>query len=427
MVDITKAEALGGSCPITFSDAETRKCPFPTYHKLRAESPVYHDPVTGNYVLTRYKDVRRAVLNIKTLSNRTGVVATRVSSVSEQVDQIFRETGWLPMDTLVTNDPPGHRTYRVLVDKVFTSSKVASLEPMIEAAVSKLIASFNTDQEIDLFVRFAMRLPIIVFAEILGVEDSDVEKFKHWSDILLESSNPVLDPARELEITVGITELQRYLAQNIERVRLAPDDSLLSTLVHADVNGRLMEMRELIAVLQLLFVAGGETTANAIAGGVKLLIDRPELVPEIRDNPASLAAFVEETLRIMAPAATMFRRATQNIEIGGVPIPEGAIIETRFGAANLDPDIFPDPETVNLDRHNAKAHLTFGAGIHVCIGNQLARGELRLAFKALVDELENFRASRGAESFAYTSTYVAFGLTELWVRADRRAPTSSKS
>ena len=116
----------------------------------------------------------------------------------------------------------------------------------------------------------------------------------------------------------------------------------------------------------------------------------------------------------------MFRRATQDIEISGIPIPEGAIIETRFGAANLDPSVFAHPETVDLTRPNGRAHLTFGAGIHVCIGNQLARGELRLAFKALVDRLDGFRPSRGAASFAYTSTYVAYGLTELWIGFDRR-------
>ena len=153
---------------------------------------------------------------------------------------------------------------------------------------------------------------------------------------------------------------------------------------------------------------------------MKLLIERPELAEQIRTDPSSLDSFVEETLRIMAPATTMFRRATADMEIGGVSIPAGSIIETRFGAANLDPAIFPDPETVDLKRPNSKSHMTFGAGIHVCIGNQLARAEMRLAFKALVDRLTNFRLTRGEDSYAWTSTYVAYGLTQLWMRFDRR-------
>lgn len=408
------------ACPISFSDPELRKCPFPAYHQLRSEHPVYKDPVSGNFILTRYDDVRKAVLNTKTLSNRTGVVLTRSSSVSDEVDRMFRETGWLPMDTLVTNDPPQHRTYRALVDKAFVPARVVALEPQIEAAVDNLIDAFIDAEEVDFFAAFAMKLPIVVFTDILGVTERDIDTFKHWSDVALESSNPVLPPERELEIVPIVTELQRYLARNVERVRAAPDDSLLSTLVHAEIDGRSLDMQELVNILFLLFIAGGETTANAIAGGMKLLIENPGLAVQIRDDPAKMAAFVEETLRIMAPATTMFRRATDDIEIGGVGIPKDAIIETRFGAANLDPTVFPEPEQVDLNRANGRAHLTFGAGIHMCIGNQLARGELRLAFTALVNRLENFRPSRGEDSYAYTSTYVAYGLTELWLAFDRR-------
>jgi cytochrome P450 len=214
--------------------------------------------------------------------------------------------------------------------------------------------------------------------------------------------------------------LQQYLAKNVERVRATPDDSLLSTLVHASVDGRSLDMRELISILWLLFLAGGETTANAIAGGMAILIERPELVEEIRTDDAKLDAFVEEVLRIKAPATTMFRRATEDMEIDGVAIPKNGIIETRFGAANLDPEVFPDPEVADLNRENSRAHLTFGAGIHMCIGNQLARGEMRASFKQLVDRMHNFRPSRGEDSYSYTTTYVAYGLTKLWLKFDRR-------
>jgi cytochrome P450 len=413
-------KAAEGKCPITFSDPETRKCPFPAYHSLRAEHPVYKDPVSGHFVLTRYEDVRKAVMNNKTLSCKTGVIQTRQSSVSEEVDRIFRETGYLPMDTLVTNDPPSHKTYRALVDKAFTRAKVLSLEPGIEEAANELIDRFIDKGEVEFFDSFSMRLPLMVFTGLLGVTDRDIDKFKRWNDVSLETSNPVLDPQRELEIVPQVTELHRYLAKNVERVRATPDDSLLCTLVHAEIDGRTLDMRELISILFLLFLAGGETTANAIAGGMKLLIDRPELADEIRNDDAKLDAFVEETLRIMAPATVMFRRATADMEVGGVPIPEGSILETRFGAANLDPSMFTDPEAVDLERSNMRSHLTFGAGIHMCIGNQLARGEMRIAFKALVTRMKNFRAARGEDSYDYTTTYVAFGLKRLDLAFDKR-------
>lgn len=418
-VDGELVMTAGGVEGITFSDPETRRCPFPTYHKLRAESPVYRDPVSGNYVLTRYEDVRRAVLN-KTLSAKTGVIQTRKSSVSDQVDRMYEEEGYLPVDTLVTNDPPSHRHFRTLVDKAFTRDKVAGLDPQIEASVTELIDAFIDEPEVEFFERFAMPLPMTVFTDILGTTDRDLPKFKRWTEVSMESSNPSLAPERELEIVPQVIELQRYLALNAERVRAAPDDSLLSTIANAQVDGRELTMQELVSILWLLFLAGGETTANALSGGVKLLIERPELADEIREDPAKMDAFVEETLRIMAPATVMFRRATEPLTIGDVAIPADAIIETRFGAANLDPEMFPDPETVDLGRPNGRAHLTFGAGIHMCIGNQLARGELRAAFGQLVRRAKNFRASRGEASYEYTTTYVAYGLTKLWLGFDKR-------
>lgn len=406
--------------PITFTDPEMRRCPFPAYHKLREEEPVYIDPVSGNYILTRYKDVRKAAMDVKTLSCKTGVALTRKTAISDQVNRMFEEQSYLPMDTLVTNDPPDHRMFRTLVDKVFTRAKVEGLEVQIERNVEEAIDRFIDKDEVDFFDAFAMRLPMTVFAEILGVTDRDIDKFKRWSDASMETSNPTLAPERELQLIPLIIEMQQYLAKNVERVRQAPDDSLLSTLVHAETDGRVLDMRELVNVLRLLFVAGGETTANAIAGGMAILIERPELCDEIRQDPVKLDMFVEEVLRIKAPATTMFRRATSEFKIGDAVIPEGSIIETRYGAANTDPDIFPDPERVDLNRHNARAHLTFGIGIHMCIGNQLARSELRTSFKQLVDRLHNFRASRGHESYSYTTTYVAYGLTKLWLSFDRR-------
>ena len=408
-------------CPITFTDPETRRCPFPAYHQLRAEQPVYKDPVSGNYVLTRYQDVRKAAMNTKTLSCKTGVIQTRKSAISDKVNAMFEEQGWLPIDTLVTNDPPSHKMYRSLVDKAFTRDKVQLLEPQIEKAVTALIDGFIGKAEIDFFDEFAMRLPLTVFTEILGVADRDIDKFKRWNDRSLETSNPALAPERELELVPSVIELQQYLAKNVERVRAAPDDSLLSTIANAEVeDGRKLNMQELVSILWLLFLGGGETTANALAGGMQALIERPELADEIRNDDKKLDTFVEEILRIKAPATTMFRRATEDMEIGGVAIPEGSIIETRYGAANLDPEVFPDPETVDLDRENSKAHLTFGAGIHMCIGNQLARGELRESFRQLVARMHNFRVTRGEDSFDYTTTYVAYGLTKLWMAFDVR-------
>jgi cytochrome P450 len=247
-----------------------------------------------------------------------------------------------------------------------------------------------------------------------------MDRFKLWSDVSVESQDPTMSYERELESAHILTDMQQYMATAIERLRKDPDGMLLSRLVHAEVDGRQLDLRELMSILQQLLVAGNETTTTTLAAGMKLMIDHPELVAQLRAEPTLMGAFVEETLRIMAPIQTMFRRATEDVEIRGVTIPAGALVEVRFGAGNRDPEVYERPACPELGRTNAGSHLTFGAGRHLCIGNQLARGELRLAFSALIERLQNFRPSRGEASFAYTRLYISYGLTTLWMNFDRR-------
>jgi cytochrome P450 len=151
-----------------------------------------------------------------------------------------------------------------------------------------------------------------------------------------------------------------------------------------------------------------------------LLIDNPALLTQLRTEPELMRTFVEEALRVMTPIQTMFRRASDDVEIRGVTIPKGSWVEVRFGAANCDPANYSAPSCADLHRANAGTHLAFRVGAHLCIGNQLARGELRLAFKALTDRMDNFRPSRGEESYAYTPLYISYGLTKLWMAFDKR-------
>lgn len=403
--------------PISFTDREVYACPFPSYDRLREEQPVYLDPKSGHYILTRYDDVRKALLKVSALSNNTGVMGDRWAP---EANALFEAHGWLPMNTLVSNDPPGHRTYRTLVDKVFTTQKVAGLEPRIQQIIDGLIDDFAGCAEIDFLEAFAVRLPMYVIAEQLGVASEDRLKFKRWSDVALESVNPVLTPEQQTSLAHEIIEMQRYMAVQVERVRAEPDDLLLSRLVNLETDGRRLDMRELQSLILQILVAGNETTTTTLALGMKTLIERPELVEEIYRNPERAGAFVEETLRVTAPLQTLFRRAVVDVEIGGVTIPAGAMVEVRFGAANRDPQQFACPAHVDLDRSNSASHLSFGAGIHMCIGNQLARGELRLAFETLTRRLSGMRMARGDDSVRWIDNYTAYGPNQLWMAFDVR-------
>jgi cytochrome P450 len=401
----------------SFADPEVQKCPFPVYDALRDEQPVYRDPVTGNYVLTRYDDIRKVLLNPATFSSRTGVLGDRWAP---EAKKLFEEQGWLPMDTLVSNDPPEHRRFRTLVDKVFTATKVASLEPRISEIIEELIDAFPEDDEIDFIEAFAVPLPMYVIAEQLGVSRDDRDRFKTWSDATVETTDPTVTPERQVELAHIWIDMQLYMARQIERVRAEPDGMLLSQLANLESEGRRLTMRELQSLLMQILVAGNETTTTTLASCMKLLIEQPELVEKLHADPDRARMLAEETLRTAAPLQTLFRRAQQEVTISDVVIPAGATVEVRFGAANRDPRQFECPAQVDLDRKNATSHLAFGAGIHTCVGNQLARGELRLALQALTRRLTNFRYSRGDRSIVPLEGYTPYGPHTLWMSFDRR-------
>jgi cytochrome P450 len=406
-----------GSPAVSFADPNVQRCPFPAYAQLREERPVYHDPITGTYVLTRHEDVRRALLNVKALRNDTGLTST---TNDPAVNAVFQEKGWLPLDTLVSNDPPDHRFYRALVDKVFTTARVSALEPRIEEIANELIDAFENRSEVDFVEVFAIKLPMTVIAEQLGVPSEHMDRFKIWSDVSNESVNPVIATSRGIEIAHILVEMQNYLALEIERVWSKPSGTLISNLANKDVEGRRLNMRELLSIIHQILVAGNETTTTTLASGMRILIERPELSDQIYSDKARVIPFIEETLRMLAPVQTLFRRAAEDVEIAGVTIPAGSLVEVRYGAANRDPNQYAAPDEINLDRPNPMGHLAFGAGIHMCIGNQLARGELKLAFLSLTSRLNGFRLSRGEDSYRWISNYVIHGPAELWMNFDRR-------
>ncbi|MEJ7925863.1 cytochrome P450 [Sphingobium sp. AN641] len=400
----------------SFTDPEIQKCPFPFYDKLREEQPVFHDPETGHYVLTRYEDVRKALVSHSVLSNKTPYLGDRWTP---QANEIMEKGGWLPMDTLVSNDLPEHRTYRTLVDKVFTTGKVKGLEPRIGEIIDELIDDFIDRKEIDFLADFAVPLPMYVIAEQLGVRREDREMFKRWSNMAVETTGPVT-PERELELAHIMVEMQQYMAIEIERVRTEPNDMLLSRLVNLDTEGRNLTNQELQSLIFQILVAGNETTTTTLASGMRLMIDRPDLAEQVHADPSRAKALGEEALRVATPLQCLWRTALEDVQFGDVTIPAGAIVEVRFGAANRDPAQFSCPAEVDLERKNATSHLAFSAGIHLCIGNQLARGELRMAFEALTQRLRNFRYSRGEDSCVPLEGYTPYGLQTLWMSFDRR-------
>ncbi|MCK8683301.1 cytochrome P450 [Pseudomonas umsongensis] len=400
----------------SFTEPAIQRCPFGLMAKLQQESPIYRDPVTNFLVLTRHADIVYVNQHPQLFSNTTSVILDRKgSTVADEVVRRYSDRGLLPMHTLVTNDPPSHTNYRALVETVFNASFVKQLESHIEALADELIDDFIAAGNVDLMVEFALKLPMYLISEQLGVSKEDWRRFKLWSDITVEQINPGLAPERELEITDHLIEMQHYLLERAEHYREHPAPTLLSRLANAEIDDRKLDSREFVAIAHQLLVAGNETTTSAIATGVLMLLEAPELRAKLQANPDRVTTFVEEVLRLHAPSPHLYRQVLQDCDIGGFPIAKDEVLMLSYLAANRDPEKFESPHCLDLERKNGRQHLAFGRGIHFCIGNQLARAELRIAFQRLLARLPHMSLDPNWPKPEFAAIYHVHTLEQLHV------------
>jgi cytochrome P450 len=326
----------------SFTDPAVQRCPFSLMSRLQKESPLYPDPVTGFLVVTRYADLAFINQHPELFSNTTSVILDRKDSpVAGEVACRYAKRGYLPMHTLVTNDPPSHSRYRALVDKVFVAPFVRQLEDRIVQLTDELIDAFIKKGKADLLEDFAIKLPMFLIAEQLGVSKEDWQRFKLWSDLTVEQINPTLAPERELEITDHLIEMQNYLWERAEFYRSEPAPTLLSRLAHAELDGQRLSARELVAIAHQLLVAGNETTASTIATGIFLLLENHSVRQRLMADPSLISNFVEETLRLHAPSPHLYRQVIQDTEINGQAVAKDSILMLSYLAGNRDPDKFP--------------------------------------------------------------------------------------
>jgi cytochrome P450 len=403
-----------GATAISFVDPAVQKCPFDHYAAVRARSPVYLDPITGFYVLTGYEAVREATMDAANYSSKAGQIAIREGSwVADQVRALYDTEGWMPVHSLVNNDPPDHTRFRTFVDRAFLPSRLKTIAPKIQPAVDRLVDGFIGAGEVEFMGAFANVLPLLIFGNEFGIPEEDQPAFRHWSNVLLAQMDPILTPERELELTREVVALQKYLITRIEHYRATPGPTTLSDLVEA-ADARGLNTAELLSVIQMLVPAGHETTANALGSGMRRLAEDPELAERLRRDPTAIPQFVEEVLRLDAPVQGLFRRALRDMVIEGVQIPAGATLVLSWGAGNRDPEKFPSPDQVDLTRDNARQHLSFGAGPHFCVGSRLARLELEIAFARLLQRLLDI--SLMPEGARYNAHYFAYGPASLKIR-----------
>ena len=407
---------------VNFFDPEIQECPYDAYEVLRDEAPVWHDPRTGMYVISRYDDLRALLLDTEHFGNSNRSSRYRRPGDAERFERIrslYEEKGWVPAPTLAGRDDPEHRQMRALFDHAFRPAKIKLLDPFVEDLAHRLIDAFIDEGRCDWVRQFAVPLPLIVIGKQMGAPEEDIWQIKAWTDAWVQRLGMMQTDEEAIWSTEMEIEAQHYFQPIFERLRREPDDTLLSDVVNTPVAewGRCLTDNELHAEMMAdTFVGGSETSTNALSAGVMLLIENPRAWEQLKADPEShLPTLVEEVLRLEGPVQGLFRTARTEIELHGVTIPEGAVLNIRFAAANRDERHFECPADLDLERGNSRSHLAFGAGTHFCLGAPLARRELFLGFKALVERIDELWFVEGANDFRHAPNFCLRALKELHI------------
>ncbi|HTJ76929.1 MAG TPA: cytochrome P450 [Acidimicrobiales bacterium] len=384
---------------------ENRANPYPIYAFIREHEPVHHAP-DGSWVLTRY-DHSAALLRDPRFSTNP---ARLTSGPDPAAMGPIRQVGSSLMMFL---DPPDHTRLRSLVSQAFTPKMVESLRPRIQSLVDELLDAVVERGEMDVIADLAYPLPTVVICELLGVPAADREKFKSWSADASRMLDGYLDQAAMDKGMVAGMYLFQYFTDLVDERRRQPREDLLSAMLAAESAGDRLSHAELLSTATLLFVAGFETTMNLVGNGTLALLRNPVELARMRDDPSLVRTGVEELLRYDGPVHVTARIATQDVEVGGELVREGEQAVAILGAANRDPEQFPDPDRLDVGR-TANRHLAFGGGPHFCLGAALARLEGQIAFATMLRRLRGLELATAEP--AYRDHYVIRGLTELHVR-----------
>ncbi len=330
--------------------------------KMRREAPVFYDAEQQTWFVFGYENVKQAFANWQMFSSK-------VPHPPEQTD--FTQS-------LNFIDPPKHRSLRTLVAKVFTARRVEALTPRMSLIVNELLDRFQDRGQTDFVRDFAVPLPVVVIAEILGVPLERQSDFKHWSDGVV---NKDLTASREIG---------DYFRELIKERSSKPSNDLVSDLIAAHEDGETLSAQELVDFCIVLLVAGNETTTNLLANAIVCLDESPSAYKRLQNEPALLPSAIEEVLRYRSPVLSMSRFTKVDTQIGDQTIPAGQLVSLRIGSANRDETKFERADEFVIDR-DPNEHVAFGNGIHFCLGAPLARLEAAIGLRAVLKRLPNLR------------------------------------
>lgn len=375
---------------VALTSARFAQDKYSVYRRLRDEDPVHWCDPWGAWLVSRYDDVGTVLRDTGRFRNR--VYAGWFEQVPADLRQELRPfIDYWKQYGFEQNDPPDHTRLRSLVMKAMNSGVVEAMQSRILVLVDGLIDAVAPNGHLELNRDFATPLPLLVISELIGLPESDRDRFKHWADeYLLFLGVGVTDPVVLRRSQAGFLALQRWISDAAEARRHRPQADLLTALVEAQEQGHGLSDGELVSVLIDLASGGEETVSKMLGNAVLALLSHPAALARLQHDPVLLPSAIEELLRFDCPFHQAWRVAAHDTELGGKEIRAGQVVRVLLGSANRDPRQFSDPDSLDLERHPNR-HVAFGFGTHFCVGNVLARMELRIALGRLLERLPGLR------------------------------------
>lgn len=404
---MTTARAAA-TCPYSNASADfdpfDLSDPFPFYAYARAEAPVFHSERLGYWVVARHADIRAVFDNWQVFSSENAQAPLRPMCAEGR--EIMKAGGFTAYSGLSARVPPEHTRIRKLAQGCFGPRRFKSIEPQIVQIVNRAIDSFADKGRCDFFRDFAYDVPALVLFKLVGVPDQDVPKVKSWavSRALLTWGD--LTDAEQLPHARNMVEYWNYCRALVTARHQDPTDDLPGDLVRLQRDGAEISDDEIAGLLYSVLFAGHETTTTLMANAMRELLTWRESWEALVAAPEKIPAAIEELLRFTPSIVAWRRKALEDAEVGGVAIPEGANLLLLLGSANRDAALFDKPDVLDIDRPNARNHLSFGYGIHFCLGQQLAKMESAIAFRELTRRLPSLRLAEGqSTSFAHNISF----------------------
>ncbi len=370
--------------------------PFPYYRLLRDQFPIYRLPNSKFWLVSRYDDIIEVARNTEAYSSKiTEILVSGKPKELRQDTPSFAEClgawGVVPVDVLAVQDPPIHTAERKIAHSGFNAHFIKALEPEVQTLCDEMFDELLPRGEFEFIQNFAWRLPMRLIIRLLGLPEEDYEQIKNWCCANIRQLSGITTRAESLKTGCSSAQFVRYIWKHYLRMKKNPPDNFTGVLIREanDPNSVMTDQRAISSIFQLL-IAGSDSSASSMGNALRLLAMHPEIEQQLRQEPEKINTFIEEVFRLESAFQGHFRLTTREITLHGMTIPANQRVFLLWASGNRDERFWENPDVIDLNRSNGKKHLTFGHGVHACVGRELARMEIRIVISTLLARTKSF-------------------------------------